>query len=135
MVEPVKKLAMAGVPLFSVVFLCGACFYAGAELYGAKPTGKYVVAERSAAILEAVMGADNAVQAELERAISIPVLKVVKKYSDAGYVVIDADRDENGFMVIAGVPPGTKDVTNEMRAAIAEARKASTKGANHAPRS
>lgn len=133
MVKTLKGLFMAGVPLFAVVFLCGAFYYAGAHFSGKKPNGKYVVAERSAAILEAMMSAGGSAP-ELEKQISIPVLGVVKKYSDAGYVVIDADRDENGFMVIAGVPPGTRDVTNEMRAAIALARKGVEKGASHAVR-
>lgn len=109
----------APVPLFAVVFLAGACYYAGAEL-GNKSNGKYVTADKSTVILNAVLDLHNAASSEdeMKSKIVAPVLGVLKKYADQGYVVVETGKDERGNMLIAAVPPDTRNITKELAEAV-----------------
>lgn len=109
----------APVPLFAVVFLAGACYYAGAQL-GNKNNGKYVTADKSTVILNAVLDLHNAGSSEEEMKTKIvaPVLGVLKKYADQGYVVVETGKDERGNMLIAALPADTRDITNELAEAV-----------------
>lgn len=123
MIKKIQKFLSAGVPLFAVVLLAGACFYAGLRSGTPQANGKYVTADKGSVILDAVLNAGADVRApgsdaEFKAAIVEPVLSVLRKYADAGFVVLDTSTDERGNMVVAAVPAGTKDITPELVAAI-----------------
>lgn len=132
MIKKIQQFLSAGVPLFAVVLLAGACFYAGLRSGTPQANGKYVTADKGAVILDAVLNsrADGAAapgdDAEFKASIVDPVLGVLKKYADAGFVVLDTSTDERGNMVVAAVPGSTQDITPELVAAI-KAKQASRK--------
>lgn len=117
MLNFVKKILTVDVPLFAVVLFCGATAYGVHELLPTA-TGKYLVAEKSAIILQAVFERQGLPDEEMEKQIGKPILAVLKKYADQGYVVIDAAKDEQGNLSIAAMPNGTRDISAELRAAI-----------------
>lgn len=123
MIKTIQKFLSAGVPLFAVVMLAAACFYAGLRSGTPQANGKYVTADKGAVILDAVLnsrsdGTAPGNDAEFKSAIVDPVLGVLRKYADAGFVVLDTSTDERGNMVVAAVPAGTQDITPELVAAI-----------------
>ena len=112
-------LIFAGVPLALVVFLCAGAYAAGAYLHP-QPQGKYVTADKAAVIFTAVMEMQPAASDEalLKKRITDPVLGVLRRYTEQGYVVIDAAKDDQGNMSIVALPVGTKDITEELSAAV-----------------
>ncbi|NHR07798.1 hypothetical protein HA052_21645 [Chromobacterium haemolyticum] len=111
-----KKYILAGnIPYFGVIILCAISFYLGKTEV---PTGKYAIVEKGAVIFDAVMNRPGMDEATLNKEVSQPILAVLKKYSDEGYVVIDTGRDERGNMHIAALPGSTIDITSELRAAV-----------------
>jgi len=116
--ELFKKIFMAGVPAFAVLFLIAVAFYAGGVLNSTRPNGKYLTAEKNAVIFGAVFDRQGETPEQLKAEVTVPVLAVLRKYADQGYVVIDTAKDEHGNMVIAALPDGTSDITAELAAAI-----------------
>lgn len=125
MISNLRRIFMAGVPLFAVVFLCGVCYYAGTQTNMPKAKGLYVTADKSSVILDAVLDSRNedVSEADLKLKIVGPVLGVLQRYASAGYVVVETGRDERGNMIVAAIPPGTRDITAELAAAVKAAAK------------
>jgi len=94
------------------------CFYAGGKLGSVTPNGKYLVADKNAVIVAAVMERDSTDAAKLKAEITQPILQVMRRYTDQGYVIIEGGRDERGNLSIAALPPDTRDITKELAAAI-----------------
>jgi hypothetical protein len=108
-----------GAQLLAVGGLCAVCFYAGGRLNSVAPNGKYLVADKNAVILSAVLERNSTDVDALKGEIAQPVLQVMRRYTDQGYVIIDGARDERGNLTIAALPPDTRDITKELAAAIA----------------
>jgi hypothetical protein len=114
-----KKTALAtGVQLLAVAGLCAVCFYAGGKLGSVPPNGKYLVADKNAVILSAVLERNSTDVEGLRAEIAQPVMQVMRRYTDQGYVIIDGARDERGNLTIAALPADTRDITKELAAAI-----------------
>jgi hypothetical protein len=107
------------VQILSTAGLCAVCFYAGGKLAGTAPNGKYLVADKNAVIVAAVMDRNSTDAKRLDAEVTQPVLAVMRRYTDQGYVVIDGGRDERGNLTVAALPPGTRDITSELAAAVA----------------
>lgn len=108
-----------GVHLLATAGLCAVCFYAGGKLNGVTPNGKYLVADKNAVILQAVMERDSTDAQVLKAEITQPILGVMRRYTEQGYVIIDGARDEHGNLTVAALPADTRDITGELTAAIA----------------
>ncbi len=124
-----KKFIVAGnVPYLAAAVLAATAFYLGHET--SKLTARYAprvaFAEKGAVILNAALGRQNISSAVLDEQIKKPILAVIQRYVDQGYVVIDSSRDENGNMVVSGIPPGAIDITPELTAALNTAKPAKT---------
>ena len=118
MAEIKKKSVSAAVQALATAGLCAVSFHAGGRLSGTTPNGKYVVADKNAVILSAVMERDSTDAEALKAEIIQPILRVMRQYTDQGYVIIDGGRDEHGNFAIAALPPGTRDITKELAAAV-----------------
>jgi hypothetical protein len=113
-----KTLPM-GVQLLATAGLCAVCFYAGGKLSGTTPNGKFLVADKNSVIVAAVMERNSTDAKQLDAEITQPVLTVMRRYTDQGYVIIDGGKDERGNLTVAALPPGTRDITDELAAAVA----------------
>ncbi|WP_371765574.1 hypothetical protein [Massilia sp.] len=118
MADALKKTMSFAVPFLATGFLCAVCFYAGGKFNSVTPNGKYLVADKNAVILAAVLDRDSTDAQVLKAEISQPIVQVMKKYTDQGYVIIDGARDEHGNLTVAAMPPDTRDITQELRDAI-----------------
>jgi hypothetical protein len=119
-----KKLIFAGnVPYLAVALLALSFFYFGFAVANknAKPIPKIAFAEKGALVLSNVLARQDISESTLDEQIKKPILAVMKRYVDQGYVVIDSSRDENGNMAINAIPPGAIDITSEMKEAINKA--------------
>lgn len=125
MVDFIKGRASFVAQAAAITFLCGACFYAGGQFNSTVPNGRYLVADKNAVILAAVLERNSTDAKALEAEIAQPVLRVMKRYTDEGYVIIDGAKDERGNFTVAALPAGTRDITQELAAAVA--RKESAK--------
>jgi len=125
MAEIKKKSMSAAVQLLAIASLCAVSFHAGARLGAPTPDGKYLVADKNAVILSAVMERDSTDAEALKAEIIQPIVRVMRQYTNQGYVIIDGGMDEHGNFAIAALPPGTRDITKELAAAVArkESRK------------
>lgn len=110
-------LLLGDLPYVAALLLMAAGFYAGSEYNSAPP--KIAIVERGHVILEAVLDRQGATPEILEEEIYKPVMTVLKRYADLGYVVIDSSKDEAGHYMIAALPPKTVDITTELREALA----------------
>ena len=118
MADSIKKAASFVAPAAAIAFLCGACFYAGGKFNSVVPNGKYLVADKNAVILAAVLERNSTDAKALQAEIAQPVLRVMKRYTDEGYVIIDGAKDEHWNLTIAALPADTRDITQELTAAI-----------------
>jgi hypothetical protein len=118
MAEVRKNRLSTAAQLLASASLCGVCFYAGGKLNSVTPNGRYLVADKNAVILAAVLERDSTDAEALRAQITQPVLRVMRHYADQGYVIIDGARDERGNLTIAALPAGTRDITNELAAAV-----------------
>lgn len=123
MAERKTTTLATGVQLLAVGGLCAVCFYAGGRLNCVPPNGKYLVADKNAVILAAVLERNSTDAAALKDEIAKPVMQVMRRYTDQGYVIIDGARDERGNHTIAALPADTRDITKELAAAIARREK------------
>lgn len=85
------------------------------------PKVRVAVADRQAIIFDhaldfPTMGAD-----ERQRRLIEPILGVLQKYSLAGYLVVDALKDESGAYFVSALPDQALDITDELKAAVREA--------------
>lgn len=116
-----KKLIFSGnIPYSAVAVIAALALYVGSAIpqISPKPTPKVAFAEKGVVVMEALFGQEYVSEAALDEQIKKPMLAVIKRYVDKGYVVIDASRDENGKMAIAGIPVGAIDITAELKAAL-----------------
>jgi hypothetical protein len=118
MAKTTIKSAPVGVQLLATASLCAVCFYAGGKLNRVTPNGKYLVADKNAVILAAVMERDSTNTELLKAEVTQPILEVMRRYTEEGYVVIDGGRDEHGNVTIAALPADTRDITSELAAAV-----------------
>jgi hypothetical protein len=113
-----RSLSPLAAQVVATVALCGVCFYAGGKLSSVTPNGKYLVADKEAVVLSAVLDRDSTDARTLQAEITQPILAVMQRYTEQGYVIIDGGHDERGNMTIAALPEGTRDITKELAAAI-----------------
>jgi hypothetical protein len=116
-----RNILTAGELSYSVAaVLMALAFYIGLEVtqLSAKPPAKVAFAEKSAVILESVFSRKDISASVLDEQIKKPIMAVIKRYVDQGYVVIDSGRDENGNMTVTGIPSGAIDITPDIKAAI-----------------
>jgi len=116
----IKTIFAGNVPYLAVVVLATSAFYIGFETSNltTKPIQKIAFAEKGGVILNAVLKRQDISPAALDEQITKPILTVIKRYVDQGYLVIDSSRDENGYMQISAIPTGAINITPEIEAAI-----------------
>jgi hypothetical protein len=103
-------------PYSVVILLCVIAYLVGHQT--AAPAKNIAVAEKGAVVLE-------------------PILAILRRYQERGYMVIDTSRNEQGDMTVAALPTNTLDITNELRAAVnlpAQQPAPALAPANNAPR-
>lgn len=104
------------VPYSVVVMLSFAMYLMGHQ--SARPAPRVAVAEKGAVILEAALDHPSASQETMRQIVAQPVRAVMQRYQQAGYVVIDTSRDDQGDMTVDALPADTVDITNELRTAV-----------------
>lgn len=114
---------------FIAVFACVVFLIVGIAVGDAwRPTGakaKYVLAEKSSLLLEATLDAQakGGVSTQLlKRDVIDPMQSVIASYADSGYVVIDLTANDTGGYELVAVPKPYKNITAELKAAIANAQ-------------
>ena len=112
-----KTLFTAGQTPFSVVLVLMAATGA-AGYYSHQPTTKIAIAERPAVIFQAALARQGSSNEELQVQVVEPIKVVLKQYADAGYLVLDAARDEDGLMRVAALPKDALDITEVLRKAV-----------------
>ena len=112
-----KTLFTAGQTPFSVVLVLMAATGA-AGYYSHQPTTKIAIAERPAVIFAAALARQGSSNEELQVQVVEPIKVVLKQYADAGYLVLDAARDEDGLMRVAALPKDALDITEVLRKAV-----------------
>lgn len=118
-----KFLLFGNIPLLAVLLVCGASFYAGVTYQEmTTPIQKYVVADKGAIVLNAMLSQPNMNHAEIKSKLQLPILRVMNKYIKQGYVVIDTKKNDDGYS-IAAIPENSIDITNEMRNEVDAAMK------------
>ena len=113
-----KTILTAGQTPFSLVVVLMATTCA-AGYYSHQPTTKIAIAERPAIIFQAALARQGSSNEALQEEVVAPIKAVLKQYSDAGYLVLDAARDEDGLMRVAALPKDALDITEVLRKAIA----------------
>jgi hypothetical protein len=112
-----KGLMTAGRVPYSVVAMMGLALYMmGHEM--AKPAPRIAIAEKSAVILEAALNNPTASPEQMKQIVAQPILSVMQRYQKAGYVIINASRDDQGDMTVDAIPADAVDITNELRTAV-----------------
>jgi hypothetical protein len=121
MMNGFKKIFLAGeLPYFAALVFMATGFYVGQEF---RPEGpKVAIAERGAVILEAVLERHGATEEVLQREVSKPVLEVLQRYADLGYVVFDSSKDEAGNYAVAALPSAAIDITEALKQAVKKPR-------------
>ena len=112
-----KKYILAGdLPYLVMIILCTAAFFFGRTTV--EPTGKFAIAEKSAIVLQAVLDRPFEPAETITHEVAQPIIAVLKNYSDQGYTIIDAAKDDQGNYAIIALPKTTIDITDALRAAI-----------------
>lgn len=112
-----KTLFTAGQTPFSVVLVLMTATGA-AGYYSHQPTTKIAISERPAVIFQAALARQGSSNEELQVQVVEPIKVVLKQYADAGYLVLDAARDEDGLMRVAALPKDAIDITEVLRKAV-----------------
>lgn len=133
MMKPFSKrlgaAVTAPVPFFAVVAFCAVSAVAGHQFFksdngkqgDASAQPKYLIAERSTVILQYALSHPNESADQLQSHVTAPMLNVMQKYVDQGYIILEASHDENNNYVVAGLPAGVRNITKELAAAIDQA--------------
>ncbi|PTT90210.1 hypothetical protein DBR42_06450 [Pelomonas sp. HMWF004] len=120
----ISKIIFAGsLPYFSMLVIGAGAFYAG-YIYCAgtiTPQSKIVYAEKAAIVYGQMMKLDQVSDEVIDAKVRKPMIDVLKKYQREGYTVIDTSKDEQGNMSIMTLPPEARDITGELKAALAKA--------------
>ena len=82
---------------------------------------RIAVAERQAIIFDHALDFPSMGADERQRKLIDPILSVLQKYAQAGYLVVDALKDESGAYFVSALPYQALDITQELRAAISAA--------------
>ena len=111
------------IPYMAVVILCALSVYCGIEYQKyiqshQKVIPKIAIAEKTAIILQAAISRQDLSDESLTRDIKQPILSVIKRYTDKGYLVIDSSQNDDGTYTVTGLPEGALNITNEMKNAI-----------------
>ena len=69
-------------------------------------------------IFQAALARQGSSHEELQVQVVEPIKVVLKQYADAGYLVLDAARDEDGLMRVAALPKDALDITEVLRKAV-----------------
>jgi hypothetical protein len=112
-----KTILTSGQTPFSVVIVLMAATCAGGY-YSHQPTTKIAIAERPAIIFQAALARQGSSNEALQAQVVEPIKAVLKQYSDAGYLVLDAARDDDGLMRVAALPKDALDITDVLRKSI-----------------
>ena len=112
-----KTILTSGQTPFSVVIVLMAATSA-AGYYSHQPTTKIAIAERPAIIFQAALERQGSSNEALQAQVVEPIKAVLKQYSDAGYLVLDAARDDDGLMRVAALPKDALDITDVLRKSI-----------------
>lgn len=108
-------------PYSAVLLIAALGVYIGYEtnlLKGTTNPPKVAFAEKSAVVIKALLTRNDLDKNAVDAQIKQPILAVIKRYVEQGYVVIDSGRDENGMMAVSGIPKGAIDITPELYAAL-----------------
>lgn len=124
-----KKLLSRGPTLLAIVGVAAVAFHLGRS--SVSPISKFAFVEKGQVVFESLMDRPQLSDEEIQRQVRAPILNLLRRYSDMGYVVIDVTRDREGYMSIASAPASGIDITDEMRAAIKNAAAAEHRGAAH----
>lgn len=112
-----KKYILAGnLPYLAVVILCSGAFFAGKA--SVEKIGKFAVAEKGAIVLQAILDRSSESPETFARDVAQPMVEVLTRYADNGYMVIDASKDDAGNYAIVALPKNVIDITQELRSAI-----------------
>ena len=112
-----KGVFTAGTVPYSVVVMLGLALYLMGH-QGAKQAPRIAVAEKGAVILEAALANPTATGEKMKQTVTVPIRDVMRRYEQAGYVVIDTSRNDEGDMTVDALPADTVDITDELRAAV-----------------
>lgn len=118
--EARNKAIPTAVSLLATAALCAVCFHAGARFNSVTPNGKYLLADKDAVILSAVMERGSTDPEALNAEVVRPIVKKMQYYTEQGYVIIDGGKDERGNYSVAAVPADTRDITQELEAVVAK---------------
>lgn len=119
-----SKLVFAGnIPYLAALMLAAGAFYAGYSycVGTIKPQSKIVYAEKAAVVYGQMIKMEEVSDDALDAKLRKPILDVLTKYQRAGYVIIDASKDDAGNMSIMALPAEARDITPELEAAVARA--------------
>lgn len=130
--QKLQKLINHGSCSYFVMFLfCGFSLLCGVAIEGsrsipkssgtAEQLGKAVVADRQGILMEYALSNPTMSEPERQSTLVEPVLGVLRNYSAQGYLVIDALKDESGAYFVSALPIQTKDITGELRNAVEQA--------------
>ncbi|WP_148046457.1 hypothetical protein [Ralstonia pseudosolanacearum] len=103
-------------PYSVVILLCVIAYLVGHQT--AAPAKNIAVAEKGAVVLEAALSRPGVTEAQMKAQVAEPILSILRRYQERGYMVIDTSRNEQGDMTVAALPANTLDITNELRAAV-----------------
>lgn len=82
------------------------------------PPLRVAIAERSALVFERSLALGLRDPAALKAQVSDPILDVIRRYADTGFVVIDAVQDDQGYYSVLALPEDAVDITAEMKVAL-----------------
>lgn len=103
----------------AVAFLVVGVFVGRQSVHAPPP--RIAIAERSALVFERSLALGSRDPATLKSQVSDPILQVIKRYSDAGFLVIDSVQDEQGYYSVLALPEQAVDITGDMKAALDQA--------------
>ena len=97
------------------------------------PAPRIALAEQGAVVLEALLNRPDLDPAMARLAVGQTVARVVSRYQQLGFLVINANRGAEGQLLVESVPSSSIDITDEMRAAVAQAIAANAPANRTAP--
>lgn len=106
-----------GIAFYLAIFgLACVAFYVGRST--ALPANRFAFAEKGQVVFEAMIDRPHLTEEEIQRQVRAPILGVLQRYADEGFVVIDVAKDRQGYMSVAAYPKTGLDITSELRAAV-----------------
>ena len=84
---------------------------------------KFVIADRQAVIFDHALNYPVMSEVDRDHKLIQPILGVLSKYSNQGYLVVDSLKDESGAYFVSAFPIDSKDITSELKAAVDSANR------------